>query len=119
MHRHPMGKVQSYDDYTVIPLGSGRRLCVLKRGDSVIVADMPGKGKGYYYESGFLKSSGDKPIGVSRSYIIVMDEDEILYGTQYYRVWGIIQSDWTTTVPYYKIRALDKIRITPRKNCSI
>ncbi len=118
MHSHPLGKVQTYDDYEVIPLGSGRRLCVLKRGDSVIVADMPGKGKGHYYERGNLSWRDDlyELIGVSSDYILIMGDDEILCGTRCDRWWGTIQSA-QTLVPGYKLHFWDRwIMITPQNN---
>ena len=118
MHSHPLGKVQTYDDYEIIPLGSGRRLCVLKRGDRVIVADMPGKGKGHYYERGYL-GWNDHPyklIGVSSDYILIMGDDEILCGTRSDRWFGTIL-DNQIRVPGYKLNFWDRwLMITPQNN---
>ena len=118
MHSHPLGKVETYDDYEVIPLGSGRRLCVLKRGDSVKVADMPGKGKGHYYERGYLSWNNDlyEVVGVSSNYILIMGDDEILCGTRCDR-WGGTILDMQTLVPGYKLHFWDRwIMITPQNN---
>ena len=115
MKKHPLGTVgEAYEEYEVLPLG--RYLCFLIQGDDIIVADLPGNGSGNYYEriEPWMNGSGNVPIGVSKSYIIMREKNGRLIVVRHTRTnKGNIIMNVASYIKFERLPRDEQVFLTP------